>query len=172
VASQQLASSVLKGVVLPITQFFMLSIKRKEPGTTGKGRYFHVEVRPSADFSCFYTEDVGRTGHSLLVLGKRKDDDKWCTHKWLISKGDAYISEHGKLESEDLRVKQILDYVDGDLTHKEGDVFYVRSHRGLGDLDTGKQRCSKSECPDMYFENYEDYEKYEEDMMNKSVLVE
>lgn len=66
--------------------------------------------------------------------------------------------------SEDYRIKEILDYVDGNLVHKEKDIFYVRQHRPLREE---QQSCSTEECPDMYFENYDDYEKYEEERLNK-----
>ena len=133
---------------------------KKAPFPLGNGQYYHVEVRPKTEFSAFYTEDVGRRKHSMLVLGKQKKDDKWATHKWLISKGDAYISDRGELKSEDHRIQQILDYVDGNLVHKERDTFYIRPHRNIKLHKAEKQHCSIDECPEMYFENYEDYENY------------
>lgn len=149
----------------------MITPKRGESGSVRKGHFFHIEVRPSTEFEAFYTEDVGRKGHSKLVLGKSKEDGKWITHKWLISKEDAYISDHGKVESEDPRIQKILDYLDGDLTHKEKDTFSARPHRRLKDFEVEKSRHSPQECPEMYFESYDDYEKYQEQMMNKSTFL-
>lgn len=143
----------------------MNTVKTKTASSIGSGRYFHVEVRPKTDFNAFYTKDVGRTGHSLLVLGRKKKDGKWAAHLWLINKKDAYITESGKLDSEDRRVKQILDYVDGDLVHKEKDTFYVRSQRSLKKIPEEHPSCSRTDCPEMYFENYEDYEKYYESQL-------
>lgn len=139
---------------------------RKAPGSTGLGCYFHIEVTPSSEFTAFFTKDVGRSGHSLLVLGKRKKDDKWATHKWLISKDDAYISELGRLDSNDRHVKQILDYVGKDLVHKEKDIFSTPTHRSLRTFEKIPKNQSKATNPEMYFESYEDYEKYQEERLS------
>ncbi len=150
----------------------MTTATPKKTGSVGSGRYFHVEVSPKEEFSGFYTKDVGRRGHSLLVLGRKKSDGKWATHKWLVNKDDAYISDRGKLKSDDTRVQQILDYVDGNLTHKEKDTFYVRPHRSLKKMEEEHKRCSPEVCPDMYFENYGDYEKYEDERLDKPIYLE
>ena len=44
---------------------------RQKPGTTGKGNYYHVEVRPKDEFTTFRTQDVGEHGHLQRVAGKR-----------------------------------------------------------------------------------------------------
>ena len=45
--------------------------KRKKPGSTGEGDYYHVTVRPKEQFSSFRTQDVGRKGHSQRLAGRR-----------------------------------------------------------------------------------------------------
>lgn len=132
----------------------MTALKRKEPGSTGEGRYFHIIVHPQETFTHFCTRDVGRSGHSLLVLGKKKDG-RWATHKWLINKKDAYISSAGKLCSSDFKVQQILDYCDGNLVHREKDIFQV-----LPEVSRKHQSIKKESLPEMYFENYDEYEDY------------
>ncbi|HEY2977296.1 MAG TPA: hypothetical protein VGJ35_04955 [Burkholderiaceae bacterium] len=35
---------------------------RARPASTGEGAYYHVELRPKADFTTFRTQDVGGRG--------------------------------------------------------------------------------------------------------------
>ncbi|MFA6024447.1 MAG: hypothetical protein WC777_04515 [Candidatus Gracilibacteria bacterium] len=130
------------------------------------GHFFHLELRPREDFVLFSVRDIGREGHSFLVLGQFPDGT-WATHKWLISKRDAYISDKGELKSEDYLVQEILDYVDGDLVHKTADSFVVRTHRGLRSNAAPAPVCE--ECPEMYFDTYEDYEKYFQGLGDQAV---
>jgi len=133
----------------------MNKLIRKKPGSTGEGRYFHVEVRPKENFVLFNTRDVGRPGHSLLVLGKQKDG-KWVTHKWLIDKRDAYINTGGQLQSDDPKVQKILEYCGAYFVHKEKDIFQVLPIES----ERKHQSVQKEKCPEMYFENYDEYENY------------
>lgn len=135
----------------------MTTQPRKKPGSTGEGDYFHIELVPSKEFVLFKTRDVGRKGHSQMVVGQ-KEDGSWATQKWLISKEDAFISDHGNLMSEDPKVSKILNSFKGQICHTEGDIFMVRAHRGI------KKRCPEQAedgcyCG-MYFKDYADYEKY------------
>lgn len=133
----------------------MTTLHRKEPGSTGEGQYFHLIVRPKDQFTLFETKDVGRRGHSLLVLGKTKEG-KWSTHKWLINKKDAYVNLDGALKSDDYRIQQILDYCNGNLTHSEGDIFQVMPY-----THTRKpSACRGEDCPEMYFNDYAEYDNY------------
>src|SRR5262245_34653835 len=68
---------------------------REKPGSTGRGGYYHVAVRPKGDFVTFRTQDVGEPGHVQRVAGKRSSGS-WDTQKWLISKEDAHVAG-GKL---------------------------------------------------------------------------
>ncbi len=157
-------------IVVSVKLFFM-NTTRKQPGSTSRGNYFHIEISPKTEFEAFYTKDIGRIGHSLLVLGKRKSDGKWVGQKLLINKNDAYISERGRLESEDPSIMRMLNNLDGDILHKTMDIFYVRKHNNLKNFGKDKQYCSLEECPSMYFENYEDYEKYEEELTKKPMRI-
>ncbi|MDP2625219.1 MAG: hypothetical protein Q8P27_03465 [Candidatus Peregrinibacteria bacterium] len=144
----------------------MTTKHRKEPGSTGEGRYFHVEVKPSKDFTSFTTHDVGRKGHSQRVTGKLKNGE-WATQKWLIHKDDAYVSDVGELESEDPKIKKILDSLKGDVMHVEGDIFNIRTHRKVVERENSPQKKCDPGCPEMYFDCYEDYERYYEDLLEK-----
>src|SRR5436189_64362 len=63
---------------------------RAKPGTTGKGEYYHIEVRRKSEFKTFRTHDVGKKGGVQRVAGKRSNGS-WDDQKWLISKKDAHI---------------------------------------------------------------------------------
>lgn len=62
--------------------------KRAKPGSTGKGQYYHITVRPKGEFTSFRVQDVGRKGGVQRVAGRRSSGS-WATHKWLIAKADA-----------------------------------------------------------------------------------
>ncbi len=44
---------------------------RKRPGTTGKGKFYRIEVRPKSDFVTFRVQDVGEKGGLERLAGKR-----------------------------------------------------------------------------------------------------
>src|SRR5215217_6236173 len=62
---------------------------RQKPGTTGRGNYYHVEVRPKSEFTTFRTQNVGEHSHLQRVAGKRSSGS-WATTTWLIDKEDAH----------------------------------------------------------------------------------
>src|SRR5260221_4779086 len=63
---------------------------RKKPGSTGRGDYYHIEIRPAGDFVTFLTQDVGKPGHIQRVAGRRSSG-YLATVKWLIGKEDAHL---------------------------------------------------------------------------------
>lgn len=65
--------------------------RRAKPGARGGGEFYHIEVRPRADFKTFRTQDVGEAGGIERVAGKR-GSGSWDTQKWLIGKDHAHIS--------------------------------------------------------------------------------
>ncbi len=98
--------------------------QRTKPGMGGSGRYYHIEVRPKTQFTSFKTHDIGRSGHTQRVAGRRKSGG-WATQKWLISKRDAHV-ENGKLVADDSKVRQILGRIPGEIKRKRADVFIGR----------------------------------------------
>ncbi len=98
--------------------------KRKAPGTTGKGRFYRIEVRPKSDFKVFRVQDVGRKGGLERLAGKRASGS-WATVSWLVSKDDAY-TKRGTLIIEDKKAKSALKQIRGPIVHVKGDVF--RAH--------------------------------------------
>lgn len=97
---------------------------RQKPGTTGKGKYYHVEVRPKDEFTTFRTQDVGERGHLQRVAGKRSSGS-WSTAKWLISKNDAHV-EDGKLVPDTKDAKDVLKKLGSKPVHLSGDRFKAK----------------------------------------------
>lgn len=103
--------------------------KRKAPGTTGKGKFFRIEVRPKSDFKLFRVQDVGRKGGLERLAGKRPSGS-WGTVSWLISKDDAH-TERGKLIIDDKKAKSALAQIRGPIVHVKGDVFRAHPARNV-----------------------------------------
>lgn len=97
---------------------------RKKPGTTGRGNYYRVDVRPKEDFSTFRTQDVGGPGHLQRVAGKRASGS-WSTATWLISKEDAHV-EGGRLVGDTKDAKDLLKKLGSTPSHISGDRFRAK----------------------------------------------
>lgn len=97
---------------------------RKRPGTTGKGDYYHVEVRPKSEFVSFRTQDVGRKGHVQRVAGKRSSGS-WATAKWLIAKVDAHV-RNGRLVPDTPAARKVLEGLGSKPVHVQGDRFKAK----------------------------------------------
>lgn len=97
---------------------------RKKPGTTGHGKFFHIEVRPKSQFKLFRVQDVGKKGGLERVVGRRSSGS-WDTVAWLVSKEDAKI-KNGKLIIKDAKVKSLLKSLQGPILRVKGDIF--RAH--------------------------------------------
>lgn len=98
--------------------------KRQKPGTTGKGDYYHIVVRPKEGFVTFRTQDVGRKGHAQRVAGKRRTGS-WDTLKWLISKDDAEI-KNGYLIAKNKTTEKILKTLGSKAKWLKGDRFSAK----------------------------------------------
>ena len=97
---------------------------RRQPGTTGAGNYYHVEVRPKSEFVSFRTQDVGRKGHIQRVAGKRSTGS-WSTAKWLISKDDAHVL-NGRLVPDSPEARKVLNQLGSKPVHTQGDRFKAK----------------------------------------------
>ncbi len=102
---------------------------RKAPGSTGKGNYYHIELRDGADFETFRTQDVGDPGHLQRVGGKRAGGG-WSTVKWLVSKEDAHV-EDGKLVGDTQEAKDLIRKLRSRPTHIRGDRFQAKPRRNV-----------------------------------------
>lgn len=97
---------------------------RAKPGATGRGEYYHIEVRPSSEFTTFRTQDVGAPGGIERVAGKRSSGS-WDTQKWLISKGHAHV-EDGRIVAETSDAKEVLRELGSKPQHVAGDRFKAK----------------------------------------------
>jgi hypothetical protein len=102
---------------------------REKPGATGKGKYYHVEVRPKAEFTSFRTQDVGDEGHLQRVAGKRSSGS-WATAKWLISKDDAHV-EDDRLIGDTREARDLLRKLGSKPVHMSGDRFKARDRKNV-----------------------------------------
>ena len=97
---------------------------RKKPGSTGKGEYYHVEVRPKSGFVSFRTQDMGKRSHIQRVAGKRSNGS-WDTVMWLIGKEDAHV-QNGKLVADTKDAKDVLEQLGAKPVHVRGDRFEAK----------------------------------------------
>ena len=98
--------------------------ERQKPGTTGKGEFYHVEVRPKTQFTTFRTQDVGARGGIERVAGKRTSGS-WDTQKWLIAKTHAHV-ENGRLVADSQDAREVLDELGSAPVHISGDRFKAK----------------------------------------------
>lgn len=102
---------------------------RKKPGTTGKGRFYRIEVRPKSEFVTFRVQDVGTKGGLERLAGKRTSGS-WDTVSWLVSKEDARV-EKGHLIITDPKARSVLKSLSGHIYHVKGDVFRAHPRKNV-----------------------------------------
>jgi hypothetical protein len=97
--------------------------RRKAPGSTGKGKFYHIEVRPKYEFTTFRVQDVGEPGGLERLAGKRPGPGgTWDTVTWLVSKDDAYVDERGHLKMKG-KAQVLTKQFKGRIVHVKGDIF-------------------------------------------------
>lgn len=97
--------------------------KRKAPGSTGKGKFYRIEIRPKGQFKSFRVQDVGTKG-GLERLAGRRPSGSWDTVSWLISKDKAsVVNGHLKITGE--KDKSVLKQIKGPIVHVKGDIFHA-----------------------------------------------
>lgn len=119
--------------------------KRRTPGSSGQGEYYHVEVRPRGDFVKFRTQDVGDPGHIQRVAGQR-ESGSWGTVKWLISKDDAHVSGDS-LVGDTRDAKDLLKKLGSKPVHRMGDRFEAKPRRNVPERSkpTSVQKKARSQ---------------------------
>lgn len=95
--------------------------KRKAPGSTGKGKFYRITLRPKGQFSSFRVQDVGKKGGLERLAGHRKSGS-WDTVSWLISKDKASVV-NGHLQITGAKEKSVLKQIKGAIVHVRGDIF-------------------------------------------------
>lgn len=102
---------------------------RAKPGTTGKGRFYRIEVRPKSEFVTFRVQDVGKKGGLERLAGKRSSGS-WDTVTWLVEKKDAHVKS-GHLMIIGQKARTVLKNIRGHITHIKGDVFKALPRRNV-----------------------------------------
>src|SRR3989344_3638196 len=103
--------------------------RRAKPGTSGKGKFYRIEVRPKSEFTSFRVQDVGKAG-GLERLAGRRSSGSWDTVSWLISKEDAKV-EKGHLVITDAKARSVLKSLSGRIVHVKGDVFKAHPRKNV-----------------------------------------
>lgn len=98
--------------------------KRKAPGSTGKGKFYRIELRPKGQFTSFRVQDVGKKG-GLERLAGHRPSGSWDTVTWLIAKDKAEVVK-GHLKIIGKKDQSVLKQIKGPIVHVKGDIF--RAH--------------------------------------------
>ncbi len=106
---------------------------RKKPGTTGKGEFFRIEVRPKEEFVTFRNQDVGEKGGIERLAGKRSSGS-WDTATWLVSKDYAHV-ERGKLVPDNQDAKDLFEKFGSTPKHVKGDIFKAKDRPNVPEKD-------------------------------------
>jgi len=102
---------------------------RAKPGAKGGGRFFHIEVRPSAQFVGFRVQDVGNPGGVERVAGQRANGS-WDTAKWLVEKTHAHL-KGGYLVADSVEAEQLFKQLGSVPVHVAGDRFRAKPRRDI-----------------------------------------
>ncbi|MGH6874712.1 MAG: hypothetical protein ACREDW_06830 [Aestuariivirgaceae bacterium] len=106
---------------------------RAKPGTTGRGEFFHIEVRPRSQFTTFRNQDVGKKGGIERVAGRRPTGG-WDTQKWLISKEHAHV-ERGRLVPDTADARKVLESLGSAPRHVSGDRFKAKDRPNVPEAE-------------------------------------
>ena len=113
---------------------------RKAPGSTGKGKFYRIVIRPKGQFTSFRVQDVGGKG-GLERLAGHRPSGSWDTASWLIEKKDAHV-KGGHLIITDPKARSVLKDISGHIYHVKGDIFRAHPRKNVAEKDkpTGAMR--------------------------------
>jgi hypothetical protein len=114
--------------------------RRAKPGASGKGRFFHIQLRPNAQFVRFRVQDVGGRGGVERVAGQR-GNGTWDTVKWLVEKTHAHV--HGEtLVADTAEARKLLRSLGSAPVYVRGDRFRAAPRANIPESEkpTPKQR--------------------------------
>lgn len=103
---------------------------RKLPGTSGRGKFYRIEVRPKGEFVTFRNQDVGKKGGLERLAGKRSSGS-WDTVSWLVSKTKTHVDRTGHLVIDDAKARTALKQIRGPIVHVKGDVFKAHPRKNV-----------------------------------------
>jgi hypothetical protein len=114
--------------------------RRAKPGSRGKGRFFHIQVRPKSQFTRFRVQDVGTRGGVERVAGQRSNGS-WDTVKWLVEKTHAHI-HGGRLVADTAEARKLLRSLGSTPVQTAGDRFRAKARTNIPETEkpTLKQR--------------------------------
>jgi hypothetical protein len=117
---------------------------RAKPGTSGKGDYFRIVVRPKGEFVTFRNHDVGSKGHIQRLSGKRSSGS-WATQAWLISKNDAHRT-NGHLVAHSTAARSVIEKLGSTPKHVKADIFEAKDKRNVPEREkpTPKMRRARA----------------------------
>ena len=103
--------------------------RRARPGSAGRGRFYHVIVRPRSQFVRFRVQDVGGRGGVERVAGQRASGS-WDTVKWLIAKRHARV-RGGRLLGVSAEARKLLRNLGSMPVQVAGDRFRARPRANI-----------------------------------------
>ncbi len=114
--------------------------RRAKPGSRGKGRFFHIQVRPKSQFARFRVQDIGTPGGVERLAGQRSDGS-WDTVKWLVEKTHAHI-RGGRLVADTAEARKLLRSLGSTPVQTAGDRFRAKPRTNIPESEkpTPKQR--------------------------------
>lgn len=117
-----------------------LKQRRAKPGSSGKGRFFHIQVRPKSQFARFRVQDIGARGGIERVSGQRANGS-WDTVKWLVEKTHAHIRA-GRLIADTAEARKLLRSLGSTPVQTAGDRFRAKPRINIPESEkpTPKQR--------------------------------
>jgi len=104
-------------------------MRRKVPGSTGKGKFYRINVRPKGEFTSFRVQDVGKKGGLERLAGHRASGS-WDTVTWLVEKKDAHV-KNGHLIVTGAKAKSVLKNISGHIYHVKGDIFRAHPEKNV-----------------------------------------
>jgi hypothetical protein len=103
--------------------------RRAKPGASGRGGFFHIQVRPKSDFVTFRNQDVGLRGGIERIAGRRSNGS-WDTQKWLIGKSEAHRAGK-RLVADSAAARKVLRTLGSAPSHLGGDRFTAKPRRNI-----------------------------------------
>jgi hypothetical protein len=103
--------------------------RRAKPGARGTGGFFHIQVRPRAEFVTFRNQDVGSRGNIERVAGRRANGT-WDTQKWLVGKTQAH-RDGKRLVPDTAAARKVLSQLGSEPRHLGGDRFIAKPRRDI-----------------------------------------